>query len=106
MAGKPDWIIVKAHTHGAVSGETVLGRPMHQVFGYLEAAYNDGSAYVLHYVTARELHNIIRAAEAGEVGDPDEYRDYRVGPPSYDSSPDIVEASEDLTEAVSRTYRG
>ena len=106
VAGKPDWIIVKAHTHGAVNGETVLGTPMHQAFSYLEAAYNDGSAYVLHYVTARELYNIIRAAEAGEVGDPDEYRDYRVGPPSYDSSPDILEASEDLREAVSRTYRG
>jgi hypothetical protein len=79
---------------------------MHGAFGYLETAYNDGSAYMLHYVTARELYNMIRAVEAGETGEPNEYRDYCIGPPSYDSSPDIPEASEELREAVYRTYRG
>jgi hypothetical protein len=106
VAGKPDWIIVKVHTHGAVNGKTVLGDAMHGAFGYLETAYNDGSAYMLHYVTARELYNMIRAVEAGETGEPNEYRDYCIGPPSYDSSPDILEASEELREAVYRTYRG
>ena len=106
VAGKRDWIIVKVHTHGAANAEAVLGDVMHEAFSHLEAIYNDGSAYVLHYVTARELYNIIRAAEEGEIGEPDEYRDYRVGPPCYDSSPDILEASEELREAVSRTYSG
>ena len=106
VAGRPDWLIVKAHTHGAVNGRTVLGDAMHAAFAYFEGAYNDGSAYILHYVTARELFNIIRAAEAGEDGDPDEYRDYRVSPPSHDSSPRVEEASAELREAVARTYRG
>ena len=83
----------------------VLGDAMDQAFTYLETAYNDGSRYVLHYVTARELYNIIRAAEVGETGDPAEYRDYRIKPPRYDSSPDIVEASDELREAVAKTYR-
>jgi hypothetical protein len=104
--GKRDWIIVKAHTHGAPNGEAALGNAMHEAFSYLETAYNDGAAYVLHYVTARELYNIIRAVEAGETGDPDLYRDYRVAPPCYDSSPEIYEASDELREAFSRTYQG
>jgi len=106
VSGRPDWVIVKAHTHGAPNAAVVLGDPMHQAFTHLETAYNDGSSYVLHYVTARELYNIIRAAEAGEAGDPDQYRDYAVSPPRYDASPDILEASEELKEAFSRTYQG
>jgi hypothetical protein len=30
-----------------------------------------------HYVTARELVNIIHAAEAGHSGDPSQFRDFR-----------------------------
>jgi hypothetical protein len=30
-----------------------------------------------HYVTARELVNIVHAAEAGETGNPGGYRDFR-----------------------------
>ncbi len=43
---------------------------------HLERVYNDGSNYVLHYVTAREMYNIIKAAEAGRSGNPREYRDF------------------------------
>jgi len=43
---------------------------------YLEQAYNDGERYVLHYVTAREMYNIARAAEDGCTGDPGRYRDH------------------------------
>lgn len=104
VIGKRDWVVVKTHCHGAVNGKAVLGEPMHRALGYLETVYNDGARYVLHYVTARELYNIVRAAEAGETGDPNEYRDYCVSPPAYDSSPDIAEATEELREAVYRTY--
>jgi hypothetical protein len=48
---------------------------------YLESRYNDGKRYVLHYVTAREAYNIVKAAEAGEQGDPGRYRDYLLPPP-------------------------
>jgi hypothetical protein len=37
---------------------------------HLESVYNDGKNYVLHYVTAREMYNIVKAAEAGKSGDP------------------------------------
>ncbi|NLE74974.1 MAG: hypothetical protein GX604_10160 [Actinobacteria bacterium] len=105
VAGKRDWIIVKVHTHGTTDAEVVLGGAMDEGFSYLESVYNDGARYVLHYVTARELYNIICAAEAGEVGSPDDYRDYVIEPPSYDPTPDIVEASQELQAAVAKTYR-
>jgi hypothetical protein len=106
VVGKPNWVIVKVHTHGGTDSTAVLGDAMHEMFGYLETAYNDGSAYVLHYVTARELYNMIRAVEVGETGEPQEYRDYCIEPPCYNSGPDILEASEELQEAVYQTYRG
>src|SRR3546814_14546559 len=51
------------------------------MFSYLEDRYNDGERYVLHYVTAREVHNIIKAAEAGHGVDPNDYRDFILPPP-------------------------
>jgi hypothetical protein len=104
VSGKRDWIILKVHTHGAVDGEAVLGDPMHEAFSHLERVYNDGSAYLLHYVTARELFNMIRAAEDGHGGDPSDYRDYLIAPPRYNSGADIDQASEQLRNAVARTY--
>ena len=48
---------------------------------YLECAYNDGKRHVLHYVTAREMYNIAKAAEAGMTGDPGAYRDFELARP-------------------------
>lgn len=80
VKGKDDWIFVKVHTHGAVekNAEILLGEPADKLFHYLEAHYNDGKNCVLHYVTARETCNIIKAAEAGETGNPAEYRNYKI----------------------------
>ncbi len=44
-------------------------------------AYNDGQRHVLHYVTSREMYNIIKAAEAGKCGDPNAWRDFELPPP-------------------------
>jgi hypothetical protein len=53
------------------------------MFTYLEENYNDGENYKLHYVSARELYNIVKAAEDSRHGDPHEFRDYRVDKPGY-----------------------
>ena len=106
VEGKEDWIIIKAHMHGAEDSKAALGEEMDSIFKYLESKYNDGNKYMLHYVTARELYNIIKAAEAGEPSpDPDKYRNYLVIPPSYDSTPDIPEASKELKSLIATTYR-
>ncbi len=83
VAGRPEWVFVKVHTHGTQERDmdTLLGPAMHAMHEHLERAYNDGKDYVLHYVSARECYNIIKAAEAGKSGDPGAWRDFALPPP-------------------------
>ncbi len=88
VRGRPEWRLVKLHTHGcsdSIRG-SLLGGALERMWSYLESAYNDGIRYRLHYVTAREAYNIIRAAEDGHAGDPGAYRDYKIGRPPCRSS--------------------
>ena len=83
VPGRPDWIFVKVFAHGISSegdAEATLGRDFDSALRYLETRYNDGTRYVLHYVTAREAYNIVRAAMDGMHGDPEAYRDWDVKP--------------------------
>ena len=86
VLGRPEWVFVKAHTHGLHDSnpDTLLGPPTDALFRDLETRYNDGRRYVLHYVTAREMYNIVKAAEAGLDGDPGRYRDFLVPAPTFD----------------------
>lgn len=107
IKGKDDWVVVKMHTHGATDAEGVLGKEMDDIFTHLETKYNDDSNYILHYVTARELYNIIKAVENNEdCFDPEKYRNYKICPPVYNSKINIQEASVKLKSLVHRTYRG
>lgn len=85
VKGRPDWIFVKIHTHGTQERDmnTLLGQPTGDMFSYLESRYNDGREYVLHYVSAREMYNIVKAAEAGKQGSPNAWRDFIVPRPGY-----------------------
>lgn len=85
VQGKPEWIFVKVHTHGTQERdmETLLGDPMRDAFVYMEQRYNDSIDWKLHYVSAREMYNIVKAAEAGLPGDPGLYRDHVIGRPQY-----------------------
>jgi hypothetical protein len=82
VTGRPDWIFVKVHTHGAPEGnaDVLLGRAMREFHEEIQR-YTRGQGMYLHYVTAREIVNIIHAAEDGAAGDPGDYRDYRLPPP-------------------------
>lgn len=83
---RPEWLIIKIHTHGVIDVDidTLLGQPMDDLFTYMEEKYNDGDNYLLHYVSARELTNIIKAAADGHSGNPNDYRDY------YYQQPDAI----------------
>ena len=85
VEGKPEWVFVKVHTHGTQERDmgTLLGEPMRKAFEYLETRYNDGKEWKLHYVSARETYNIIKAAEAGLPGEPGAYRDHVIPRPQY-----------------------
>jgi len=82
IEGRPEWIFVKVHTHGAHprNREALFGKQIREMFTYLETHYNDGNKYKLHYVTSREAYNIIKAAEDNKTGDPAIYRDYIIPP--------------------------
>ena len=83
VAGRPEWIFVKVHTHGApeAQAEALLGEPGRALHRALTREFNDGRRYVLHYVTAREMFNIALAGMAGHSGNPNQYRDYALSPP-------------------------
>lgn len=84
VLGQPNWIFVKIHTHGSLpmNKSILLGSVMQHVYEHLGRNYNDDQKnWFLHYVTAREMYNIIRAAEDGKTGNPGEYRDYEILPP-------------------------
>jgi hypothetical protein len=85
VRGRPEWVFVKIHTHGTQDRdmETLLGQGVDDMFSYLERRYNDGKNYLLHYVSAREMYNIVKAAEAGLQGSPDQYRDFILARPSF-----------------------
>ncbi len=83
VAGQPNWVFVKVHTHGAPENNAncLLGEPGANLHRILGGCYNDGSKWRLHYVTAREMYNVAAAAMDGQVGDPSSYYDYDVPPP-------------------------
>ncbi len=82
VAGRPEWVFVKLHTHGAVpeTADALLGdagRAFHRALSRME---REGT-WRVHYVTAREMYNVARAAMDGCDGDPSAFRDYAIGPP-------------------------
>jgi hypothetical protein len=96
VRGRREWVVVKAFTHGADlrEQEVVLGDAIRRMHEHLRRAYNDGTRYRLHYVSARELYNIVKAAEAGCAGNAGLYRDYLLEPYVYRVPP--IEGEEQL----------
>lgn len=80
VKGRPEWVFVKLHTHGAMgmNFEHNLGAMADSFFTELERKYNNPVDGYLHYVSAREMYNIIKAAEAGRSGNPHQYRDFEI----------------------------
>ena len=81
VGGRPEWLFVKLHTHGMQSRAALLDTGLDTLFSAMEERWNR-PPFRLHYVTAREAYNIVKAAEAGRTGDPGRYRDYAVAPPA------------------------
>ncbi len=88
VAGRPEWVFVKIHTHGTQESDhdVLLGASADLMYTHLEKHYNDGKNFVLHYVTAREMYNIAKAAEAGLADNPNAYRDFVLPKPTFQKS--------------------
>lgn len=80
VAARPDWFFVKLHMHGAQEADftTLLGDPMRQFHQALANRALENPRFHYHYVTAREMYNLARAAAAGWKGSVLEALDYEV----------------------------
>ena len=67
VVGRPDWVFVKLHTHGALerNANMLLGEPMRAFHRDLAAYAAQRPGLQYHYVTAREMAELVHQAEAG-----------------------------------------
>jgi hypothetical protein len=79
VRGCPDWVFIKLHCHGMDprDEEAMLGTPMRRFLQELVEGSRGRREHSIHFVTAREMTNIILAACDGRDGDPGRYRNYR-----------------------------
>jgi hypothetical protein len=81
VKGRPEWVFVKVYSHGIQSEDVILDRYLDPMLSDLSRICRD-RGITLHYVTAREAYNIVKAAEDGKTGDPEAFLDYRVPAPA------------------------
>jgi hypothetical protein len=95
VAGRPRRIFIKLHCHGAAERNrgVLLDHDLHALFADAEARYNDGKRYRLHYLTAREMFNVVKATEAG-IESIEEARDWLLPPPAQARLPLLDRRSE------------
>jgi len=79
VRGKPDWLFIKLHCHGMdpTQRDVVLGEPMREFLRDLVEGAGQREES-LHFVSAREMVNIVLAACDEREGNPGDYRDYRL----------------------------
>jgi hypothetical protein len=77
---RPDWFFVKLHTHGAVEAneKVLLGPDMVRFHEDLAHRFAANPNFRYHYVTAREMYNLARAAESGWTGSVKDARDFEL----------------------------
>jgi len=79
VSGRPDWLFIKLHCHGLDPREqaAMTGASISTFLHDLLVSADDCN-YRVHFVTAREMVNIILAACEGHDGDPGQYRNHRL----------------------------
>jgi len=82
VRGRPEWVFVKVQTHGAREHAygACFGPGAEALHADLARRYNDGERWRLHYATAREAFNMVKAAESGQTGDPGRFRNFDIAP--------------------------
>jgi hypothetical protein len=65
VAGRPDWVFIKLHTHGAKEANTamLLGEPMRNFHRALSSYARQREEFAYYYVTAREMAQLVHALE-------------------------------------------
>lgn len=80
VPSRPDWYFVKLHAHGAPERDrdALIGPAAIDFHRALAARRADDPRFHVHYVTAREMYNLARAAESGWRGSVAEARDFEL----------------------------
>jgi hypothetical protein len=80
MPSRPDWYFVKLFMHGAKDQDrqVVLGEPMVRFHEQLARRAAEDTNFHFHYVSAREMANLVRAAESGWSGQVEDARDFEL----------------------------
>ncbi|HEX5105946.1 MAG TPA: hypothetical protein VFV87_19140 [Pirellulaceae bacterium] len=67
VTGRPDWLFVKLHTHGAQerNAQMLLGEPMRRFHQQLRRFAGENEWFRYYYVTAREMASLVHQAESG-----------------------------------------
>jgi hypothetical protein len=83
VPSRPDWFFVKLHAHGAneQSHEALLGESMVRFHADLARLARENPHFHYHYVTAREMYNLVKAAEAGWKGSIAEALEFELASP-------------------------
>jgi hypothetical protein len=78
VLGRPDWLFIKLHCHGMDPSQkdAVIGDSFRDFLAAMVGGASDRKE-TLHFVSAREMANILLAACDGREGNPGDYRDYR-----------------------------
>lgn len=79
VKGRPDWLFIKLQCHGMDprDRDVMLGATVQRFLReFIEGAGQRSET--LHFVSAREMVNIMLAACDGREGNPGDYRDYRL----------------------------
>jgi hypothetical protein len=76
--GRPDWLFIKlfCHSMNPNQKDSVIGDSFRGFLSQLVGGATERKE-TLHFVTAREMTNILMAACDGREGNPGDYRDYR-----------------------------
>ncbi len=79
---KEDWIFMKLYTHSARerTREELFSSKTENFYREITDRAKRGD-FNLYFVTAREIYNLAKAAEAGVTGSPQEYFDFEITPP-------------------------
>jgi hypothetical protein len=80
VPSRPDWFFVKLHTHGCNphNQAVLLGDPMLRFHDALALRARNDDHFHYHYVSAREMFNLAKAAEAGWTGSVEDALDYQL----------------------------
>jgi hypothetical protein len=82
ILGRSEWVFIKLYTHGFFMGDqtATIGDPVRRFWNEV-LEYSDRSGkFKIHFASAREAYNMVRAAVDGKNGNPHHYRDYRLHP--------------------------